>query len=310
MRIVLLGNKRAPYCSEVYYKQELESLDVEVVFLQETEVTAEQVLAFSKEADALFWVHTHGWDTPGMDNVLKELRKLKIPSFAYHLDLYMPLPERWAQYKDSSYFKGLDYFFTVDKLMADWLNDNTNTKGIFLPPGVPTAQCYMEDHYPEYDSKVTFIGSKRYHNSWQWRPKLINFLSTYPGFVQWGNDGKKLVRQSEINKAYASSLVSIGDTYCHNFTYPDYVSDRLFNQTGAGAFALHPYIKGIENYFELDKEIVTFDFGDLSQLKDKIDYYLANPRERNDIRIAGYLRTKKEHTYRHRMQTIIKEIGL
>lgn len=314
LTICFLGNFSVPYCSEVFYKHELEGLGHIVVPLQEGVVTTEEILSSAKQSDLFIWIHSHRTDIPGtliMSDVLASLKLDGIPTMTYHLDLYLALPERKAEYENSSYFRDLDYFFTVDKLMAEWLNTNTHTKGVYLPAGIPTEQCYMDDYTPEFASDISFIGSYGYHKEWQWRPQLIDWLkSEYGGkFTHWGGDGKQLMRERNMNLAYASTKISIGDTLCIDFSYPYYTSDRLFNQTGAGAFTLCPYIRGIEDLFEIGKEVVTFKFGDFDDLKRKIDYYLEHPAERNDIRIAGYLRTKRDHTYRQRWLTILDTMG-
>ena len=70
-----------------------------------------------------------------------------------------------------------------------------------------------------------------------------------------------------------------------------------------------PYIKGIEDLFEVGKEIITFKFGDFKDLKKKIDYYLEHDDEREKIRIAGFERTKKNHTYKNRWIKILDTIN-
>jgi spore maturation protein CgeB len=84
----------------------------------------------------------------------------------------------------------------------------------------------------------------------------------------------------------------------------------LFESTGRGGFTIYPRIKGLEEYFEDNKEIVFYDHGNFTDLKEKIDYYLLDGISRENIRTAGHERTKKEHTYVHRWATIIKELGL
>ena len=309
MKIAFLGNFSVPYCSEVQYARELESLGHTVYRLQETRTSGEDVERAALQCDVFVWVHSHGFETPGkpMIEVLDTLRAAGVPSVAYHLDLYMPL-ERWKEYENSPYFK-VDHFFTVDKLMADWLNQNTQTKGHFLPAGIFSKQCYMADYAPELASDVVFMGSKGYHPEWDYRPRLIDWLSrTFVRFSHWGGDGRGLAREDMMNRVYSSSRVAIGDSLCIGFNYPFYQSDRLFNICGAGALAITPYIQGIEELYEINREIVTYQFGNFDELKLKIDYYLANPAERNDIRIRGYLRTKRNHTYLTRWKTILETV--
>ncbi len=49
-------------------------------------------------------------------------------------------------------------------------------------------------------------------------------------------------------------------------------------------------------------------FGDFKDLKKKIDYYLEHDEERETIRIAGFERTKKDHTYKNRWIKILETI--
>lgn len=309
--ISFCGNFTLPYCSESQYKVELESLGHTVIPLQEGGVPTDVILETALKSDVFFWVHSHNNDMPGsisMDTVLEKLREAGIPSMAYHLDLYMPL-ERWREYEGATYFK-VDHFFTVDKLMADWFNANTLTKGHYLLAGAFSGQNHFADYDQTFASDTAFIGSKGYHPEWQWRPQLIEWLrQTYEAqFAHWGGDGRMLVREENLNKVCASTKVIVGDTLCMNFDYPYYWSERLYNVVGAGGFIIHPYIKGLEDSFVLGKELITYNYGDFDGLKEKIDYYIAHPAERNDIRIAGYLRVKREHLYRHRMQKILETV--
>jgi len=111
-----------------------------------------------------------------------------------------------------------------------------------------------------------------------------------------------------LNQLYSDTKIVIGDTLCIGFDYPYYLSDRIFETTGRGGFIIHPYIKGIEDLFEIGKEIVTYQFGDFDDLFKKIDYYLKHDKEREAIRKAGFERTKRDHTYRQRWEQIIKEV--
>jgi spore maturation protein CgeB len=84
----------------------------------------------------------------------------------------------------------------------------------------------------------------------------------------------------------------------------------LFESTGRGGFTIYPRIKGLEDYFEDGNEIVFYEHGNLKDLKIKIDKYIDNDLEREQIRLSGHERTKQEHTYIHRWATIMKELGL
>lgn len=311
MRIAFLGNFNVPFTSESHYAATFEKMGHQVIRLQEPMVTTDRVYQIAVESDMFFWVHTHGWDLKGnrtMREVLRQLDRRGVPSVAYHLDLYMGL-RRWNEYHDHEYF-GVKHFFTVDKLMADWLNENTSTVGHYLPAGVFEPECYIAEKDDRFDFDVVFVGSRRYHPEWQYRPRLIQFLERTYGkrFAHFGNDGKHVVRGDELNRVYASAKVVVGDTLCIDFTYPHYWSDRIYETTGRGGMIVHPFIQGIDTQFEAGKEVVFYQYGDMRDLKTKIDELLKDADYRERIRSAGHERTKRDHTYTNRLQTIIETV--
>jgi spore maturation protein CgeB len=109
---------------------------------------------------------------------------------------------------------------------------------------------------------------------------------------------------------YAKTKIAIGDSLNIGFNYPYYTSDRLFESTGRGGFTIYPRIKGLEEYFEDEKEIVFYEHGNLEDLSNKIDKYLEDEAEREKIRMAGHERTKTEHTYINRWSAILQELGI
>jgi hypothetical protein len=312
MKIVFLGNFGVDYSSETHHKKSLESLGHQVTPLQETQASSELVLEESMNADMFVWVHTHGWETPGnlkMDQVLSYLKRANIPSVTYHLDLWLGLQRQSDLHKDSVY-KSIEHFFTVDKKMAEWFNENTEVKGHYLPAGVFAPECYMAQPEPPYN-EVIFVGSKGYHPEWSYRPELINHLAQKygPRFQHYGGDGLGVVRGDKLNQLYADSKVVVGDSLSLNFDYPGYWSDRIYETTGRGGFIIHPEIDGLETQFEYGKEIATYKFGDFEELDKQIDYFLEHDEERETIRRAGFERTKKDHTYAKRWETIIDEVS-
>jgi len=315
--IVFLGNFEVPYSSENHHANSLESLGHTVCRLQERTIKDSFVLEQAINSDLFIWVHTHGWNTPGrigMGYVLEELKKANIPTMTYHLDLWLGL-ERQKDLEEDDFYKTIGHFFATDKLMTDWFNENTNVKGHFLPAGVYDKECYIHPDYDvqDFDYDVIFVGSKRYHHEYPYRPQLIDHLRNVYGkrFLHVGGDGDTgTVRGDKLNRIYAKSKIAIGDSLNIGFNYPYYTSDRLFESTGRGGFTIYPRIKGLEEYFEDESEIVFYEHGNLKDLTDKIDEYLEDNLSREDIRLNGHERTKQEHTYIHRWATIMKELGL
>lgn len=307
MRIAFLGNFGVSYSSESHHAASLESLGHEVVRLQEPSTEAGQIIDEALASDMFVWVHTHGWDTLGIERALTTLRRHRIPSVTYHLDLWMGL-QRQRDMRSNPYWD-IDHFFTVDWNMADWLNANTPVKGHFLPAGVFDQECYITDEPSPHANDVIFVGSRRYHPEWQWRPQLIDFLrSTYGDrFTHVGGDGDTgTMRGHDLNRIYANSKVAVGDTLCLGFNYPWYASDRLFEAPGRGGFQLFPRITGVDTWF--DGTMKFFEYGQFEPLKLMIDHYLEHDTEREDLRRKCHEHVKTYHTYRNRWETILNTV--
>lgn len=317
MHIVFYGNYGVDYSSESHHAKSLESLGHTVTRLQEPKVHAKDIEAEALKSDLFCWVKTHGWHTDGdMIEVLRNLRVAGIPSITYHLDLYRPIPERWAQYKDDPYMLALDHFFTVDAQQADWLNANTDVKGHYLPPGVYGAECYPTSQPSPWANDVVFVGSRGYHSGHKHRQLLLDHLERRygPRFTRCAGDAHSgTIRGDELNRLYSNSKIVVGDTYCtpwdgKPYNYPNYWSDRLPESLGRNAFLAMPYVRGMEQHFTDGEHLVFWKFGDFDALDAKIDYYLEHDDEREKIRRAGHEHVKANHTYKHRWQTILDTV--
>jgi len=337
MRITFLGNFQITFTSENHYLKSLIKMGHEVIPLQEGEASAEQILLEAEKSDMFFWVHTHGWETPNIRKTIDRLKELSIPTVGYHLDLWLGI-EREKDLETDPYWT-IEHFFSVDKLMVDKLNDDPNLpKGYFLPAGVWKEEAYIAEEDPDFAYDVVFVGSSIYHKEWSYRTELVEWLkNTYKDrFAHYGRGGLGIIRERDLNKLYHNSKVVIGDTLCKDFKYPYYLSDRIFETTGRHGFIIHPYIKGIEDFYELPKpkndekvliyngrmgntytskhfdtseaELITYPFGDFYYLRYLIDYYVKNDNEREAIRERGYQRTLRDHTYTNRLQYILDTI--
>lgn len=311
-KIVFLGNFRVDYSSESHHAKTLESMGHEVIRMQESHASSQDILTEASKADLFIWIHTHGWRTPGrfsMEEVLKVLADYNIPSMTYHLDLWFGL-QRQKDLNENPVYKNIQHFFTVDKKMADWFNEKTKVKGHYLSAGVFDQECILKSSHMYRD--VVFVGSKKYHPEWQYRPQLINWLgNTYKErFEHYGSGGNPSIRGMELNKLYWGSKVVVGDTLCIDFKYPDYWSDRVYETMGRGGFIIHPYVSGMEREFEDKKHLVFYEYGNFDQLKELIDYYIEHDKEREQIRLAGHQLVKEKYTYKNRWEHILKELEL
>lgn len=313
LRIAFLGNFAVDYSSENHHAKSLEALGHQVIRLQEGSDYAEDILLRAQERDLFIWVHTHGWSTPSnglsMKQVLLALKNNNIPTLTYHLDLWFGL-NRQRDLETDDFYKHIQHFFTVDKKMADWFNENTEVKGHYLQAGVYHDECSLELSINQYRD-VVFVGSKNYHHEWQYRPQLIDWLRSKYGdnFLHVGGDGDTgTIRGWGLNRVYNSTKVVVGDSLCLGFNYPYYWSDRVYETLGRGGFLIHPYIQGMGDHFEDGKHLKFYDYNNFEQLEHLINYYLEHDDEREAIRRAGHEHVKENHTYIKRWEYILKEV--
>lgn len=312
MRITLVGNVGCGHSSESHHAKSLESLGHEVVRLQEGKARGEEILEQGLLSDMLVFVHTHGWRTIGtpLEKVLERLNRAGIPTVTYHLDLWRGL-DRERDLEADPFYKTIGWFFTVDKLMADWFCENTNVKGRFIPAGVFDEECYISTEPSEHANDVVFVGSRNYHKQWPWRGELLDWLrKTYGShFTHVGGDGDTgTLRGDALNRMYANSKVAVGDTLCIGYDYPLYHSDRLWEAAGRGSAQVFPRIPGIDQWFKDGEHLRYFKFGDFDDLRSKIDWMLDNDVEREQIRRAGHEMVKTNGTYVHRWWEILNTV--
>lgn len=85
------------------------------------------------------------------------------------------------------------------------------------------------------------------------------------------------------------------------------IKGRNFEIPGAGGFLLTSRADNLEHYFVPGKEIAIFE--NVPDLIGKIRHYLEHDEEREQIRMAGYERARREHTYEIRFREIFRAIG-
>lgn len=81
----------------------------------------------------------------------------------------------------------------------------------------------------------------------------------------------------------------------------------LFYIAGCGGFQITDDSRSdVERFFVPGKEIVLFH--DVEELKEKVSYFLRHEEERNRVREAAYRRACSEHTYKHRIRSLMDAV--
>jgi len=94
---------------------------------------------------------------------------------------------------------------------------------------------------------------------------------------------------------------------------PGFVSNRFFQALSAGAFLLQQHIDEFEHLTGLKSGVHYVEWFDLSDLKDKILYYLSHDYERRKISKAGEKAVRTKHSFDVRvneLKSMLRENGL
>jgi len=168
----------------------------------------------------------------------------------------------------------------------------------------------MDKPVPAKDCRygVTFVGSM-YGNRKKWVDELIKRGINIRCFGYGWRNGP--VEAEEIPEIIRHSVVSLnfGDSGLMlkggKFEHNRQIKARVFEVPGAGGLLLTEPADDLEYFYKSDKEIVLFN--SIDELCEKINYLLSHQDERDAIALAGFTRTKREHTYEGRFKVLIEK---
>ena len=305
LRIGFIGNFVPQFSTENDRKWSFEKLGHTVIALQENKTRINDVMRVAENSDLIIYSHTHdpSYIIPQLKEAFIELKRIGKKTASVHLD-------RFAWLKRESDMGNEATWFTEHIFMADGspeaveLYKKYNLNWHYLRPGVVERDCYMATpNRTLYPHDIVFVGSKGYHPEYPFRPKLVEWLHDTYGdkFAHYGNDGIRVMRGNDLNVLYASAKIVVGDS-CFGGR-DNYVSDRYYETRGRGGFLLHPKVFGVDA-----EGLGHYKTGQLSDLKDAIDFYLKNPAIREKRRVDGFDWVKANETYTNRAQEILNTI--
>jgi spore maturation protein CgeB len=167
-----------------------------------------------------------------------------------------------------------------------------------LQPPLPASQCTY---------KVTFIGSA--HGERRARIQALRQCGIPVECFGYGwengaipaSEISRIIRHSVVSLNFANGVREWQGLMPHTTRQ---IKARTFEVPGAGGFLLTEWCDGLDQYYEVGKEIESF--GNLKEAAEKIRYYCDHPEKRDSIAQAGYTRTCKEHIYDIRFSKIVE----
>lgn len=192
----------------------------------------------------------------------------------------------------------IDYFIVDDReVLVKFKELNAwATQAICTGPGIDvdwTTQNEMFD--------ISFIGSFRAN-----REQYINEIKKSNFSIHlFGESGGKFVSNEGMLKIYEASRINLN--FSMNYTNTKLaIKARIFEVCLSGGFLLTEYFPGIEDYFEIDREIVCFT--NSQEMLEKIEYYLNHDDERRKIAKAGWERANREYSAFRILSRVFQEI--
>jgi spore maturation protein CgeB len=111
------------------------------------------------------------------------------------------------------------------------------------------------------------------------------------------------VYNSEKAEAFTNAKIVLNNLH---YSEIEGLNVRCFEAAGIGAFQIVDWRPGLNDLFIDGEEIVSFK--SMDDLKNKLNYYLVNEKERNRIANNGKNRAHKDHTYYKRLEKMINII--
>lgn len=300
MKIVYIGDFRTTYDTERYIAHAFRELGHDVLCLQEHTLNirkAKDALDEVKRMGAELVLFSKGKPLGESWELIELLKKEGIKTVVWLFDLYFDLPvDRKGKLEKKDAPFNAEWIFSTDG-GHDKEFAALDIKHKLLRQGIHEPEAILYDRPKTHE--VIFVGNDVYKT----RVKMLAMLeSHYEKKFEWYGRPGNIVRNLPLNELYASTKVVVGDSQ----PSPYYWSNRIYETLGRGGFLIHPYVKGLEDEFEIGKHLVTYEYGNLDDLFAKIDYYLAHDEEREAIRKAGFEHVKKNYTYKNRCQKLLE----
>jgi len=208
-----------------------------------------------------------------------------------------------------------DHVFVKDRYLADLLVKHTSLKNIHYLPEACNPAIHRPEGEPEDElgADITSAGTLYYFRAealaslsdfsikiWGAVPRFYrddykyNILKYHQGRSIFTAEKARAFRQSKI-VLNTLAPAEIGG-----------VNARCFEAAACGAFQLITYNDYVKNYFKPGSEIECFR--NLSELREKAEYYLDHEDERKMIANSACRRAHSEHTYERRLQQLLDTV--
>jgi len=158
------------------------------------------------------------------------------------------------------------------------------------------SNFYPEKPFTEKDIDICFIGAPN--------PQRKAFFNKIKVDVQqlFG------ISQGEMFATHANTKIGLNLSFnANDIQGKTQMKQRPFEIVAGGGALLTQYHEGIEEFFEVDKEIITFET--IDEFNEKAKYLLKHPKLVEVVATAAHTRFLAEHDSKIRLSTLLQQIG-
>ncbi|MCS4058426.1 CgeB family protein [Salinibacter ruber] len=209
-----------------------------------------------------------------------------------------------------------DGLFFKDPFIVEQLQDLCLGRVYYLPQCFDPVRQKLPSSVPDegmaaYRCEVATAGTLH-----SYRVGLFRQLEEYDVKL-WGSPSPRWMDPGPVKKMFENQYVVYeekakafrGAKVVVNNQHPGEVwgvNKRTFEAAGIGGFQLVTWRPGLEQLFSVGEELVAYR--GISDLKDKIDYYLERDEERTEIAKRARERALRDHTYEQRLSLMMDTI--
>ena len=204
-----------------------------------------------------------------------------------------------------------DKLFFKDKFIVDKINKFTSIEAFYLP------ECFNPNNIQNEYCSIQDIDISIIGNFHTWRVASLEILKSFNIHFfgvkppLWLNNScmSKIPNNYPVYNKIKSNIILRSKINLNNLHLAEIngANARLFEICGSGGFQICSYSDIISELYIENHEIVLYK--NQHELQEKIKYYLDNPSERNRIASNAKRRSIQDHTYRHRLTTLLNIVG-
>lgn len=202
--------------------------------------------------------------------------------------------------------KSVDAYFSMmapeffAEFWADWAH--AGFKYLSLPNGCNPFRHYPTNGVKEFD--YFMVTSYSFERAEVTRKYLKRIFERYYGLWAgpgWGF-GKASVAPQALRDYYAKARIALNPLQNYLIRYYAETTERSFTATACGAFQITNWTPVTDRFWGAHELACVKNE---QEFLDTFEYYVNRPDDRNTIVLRGLERVYREHTYFHRIDTLV-----